>query len=347
MSKKKKPKKTSYERVHYEIDPHNRLVISQTDKKTKLPRFRQVLTGRFKTDKNNSLGYLIKAPVPRELGIPHQVRLRGQWALTKDHNLQFTLNKWGRQTLGDKLTLQGTILDVHKNSLLFAVTTRTKKDTQSIYILKLQGMWQADKNNRLIFRIKRGKGRYDNLIFTGAWEINKHHQIIYRYQKQELLTKQKRIHTLTFKGYWDIKDKTRISYVLDRTTDSSFTFKTSLGIFKADYIKYEVGIGVFGKQKPVKRTVTLFGKWKIKKGIGLTFEVEYENKKLHAIVFGAKAKLTSKDRISFRLRNELNKDIGGELKLSHKILKGDGQAFLRFLKSKEETAILIGAGFRW
>jgi hypothetical protein len=308
MSKKKKPKKTSYERVHYEIDPHNRLVISQTDKKTKLPRFRQVLTGRFKTDKNNSLGYLIKAPVPRELGIPHQVRLRGQWALTKDHNLQFTLNKWGRQTLGDKLTLQGTILDVHKNSLLFAVTTRTKKDTQSIYILKLQGMWQADKNNRLIFRIKRGKGRYDNLIFTGAWEINKHHQIIYRYQKQELLTKQKRIHTLTFKGYWDIKDKTRISYVLDRTTDSSFTFKTSLGIFKADYIKYEVGIGVFGKQKPVKRTVTLFGKWKIKKGIGLTFEVEYENKKLHAIVFGAKAKLTSKDRISFRLRNELNKE---------------------------------------
>ena len=343
----KKKTKTSYEKVRYEVDPHNRLVISDTGKKTKLPRFRQVLTGRFKTDKNNSLTYLIKAPVPRGYGIPHQVRLRGQWALTEDHNLRFTLNKWGRQTLGDKLTLQGTILDVHKNSLLFAVTTRTKEDTQSIYILKLQGVWQADKNNRLMFRIKRGKGQYDNLVFTGAWEINKHHQIIYRYEKGELITKQKRIHTLIFKGYWDIKDKTRISYVINRATDSSFDFKTSVGIFKADYIKYEVGIGVAGKTEPIKRTVTLFGKWKIKKGVGLIFEIEYENKKIHAIIFGAKAKLTAKDRISFRLRNELNKDLKGELELSHKILKGNGESFLRFLKSKRETAVLVGAGFRW
>jgi len=335
------------ERVRYEVDPYNRLVIADTGKKTKLPKFRQVLTGRFKTDKNNSLIYLIKAPVPRKLGIPHQVRLRGRWSLTEDHNLRFTLNKWGRQTLGDKLTLQGTILDVYKNSLLFAITTRTKEDTQSIYILKLQGVWQADKNNRLMFRIKRGKAHYDTLIFTGAWEINKHHQIIYRYQKQELITKQKRIHILTFKGYWDIKDKTRISYVIDRATDSSFDFKTSVGIFKPDYIKYEVGIGVAGKTEPIKRTVTLFGKWKIKKGVGLIFEIEYENKKIHAIVFGAKAKLTSKDRISFKLRNELNKDLKGELELSHKILKGDGESFLRFLKSKRETAVLVGAGFRW
>ena len=146
---KKKTKKTNYERVRYEVDPYNRLVISETDRKTKLPKFRQVLTGRFKTDKNNSLSYLIKAPVPRKLSIPHQVRLKGQWALTEDYNLCFTLNKWGRQTLGDKLTLQGTILDVHKNSLLFAITTRTKEDTQSIYILKLQGVWQADKTTGL------------------------------------------------------------------------------------------------------------------------------------------------------------------------------------------------------
>ena len=75
----KKKTKTSYERVKYEVDPYNRLVISDTGKKTKFPKFRQVLTGHFKTDKNNSLSYLIKAPVPRGYGIPHQVRLRGQW----------------------------------------------------------------------------------------------------------------------------------------------------------------------------------------------------------------------------------------------------------------------------
>lgn len=73
-----------------------------------------------------------------------------------------------------------------------------------------------------------------------------------------------------------------------------------------------------------------------------------ENKKIQAIVFGAEAELTAKDKISFKLRNEHSKEIGGgEVELSRKILKGDGQAFLRFLKSKPESAILIGVGFRW
>jgi hypothetical protein len=340
-------KKASYERVRYEVDPHNRLIIAETGRKTDVHRFRQVLTGRFKTDKNNSLSYHVKAPTPKGAHIPHQVKLDGKWSLTDDHNLQLTLNKWERQTLGDKLTLQGRILDVRKNSLLFSVTTKTKENVQTTYILNLAGAWQADKNNRLTFRVKRGRGQHDILTFKGAWEINKQHQIIYKYKKSLLIRKQERVHTLIFKGYWDIKDKARISYVIDRATDSAFAFKTAVGIFKADYIKYEVGIGVAGKTEPVKRRVTLFGKWKIKKGIGLTFEIEYENKKIHAIVFGANAKLTPKDKISFKLRNECNKEIGGELELSHKILKGDGEAFLRFLKSKRETAVLVGAGFRW
>lgn len=53
------------------------------------------------------------------------------------------------------------------------------------------------------------------------------------------------------------------------------------------------------------------------------------------------------DKISFKLRNERNREIGGELKLTRKTLKGDGEAFLRFLKSKRETAVIVSAGFRW
>lgn len=344
---KEKTEKTGYKKVHFEVDPYNRLVIAGIDKKTGVQRFRQVLTGRFKTDKNNSLSYLVKVPTPESGQIPHQIKLKGSWSLTSDHKLQFTLNKWVRQTSGDKLTLEATILDVDKNSLLFAVTTKTGENVQSTYNLKLSGRWQADKNNRLTFRVQREKGREDILTFQGAWEIDKHHQIIYRYEKEKLTTKQKRIHTLTFKGYWDIKDKTRLYYVLDKRSNSVFAFKTSLGIFKDKYIKYKVGIGVSGKVKPIKRTIILFGTWKIKKGIGLTFEMEYGNKKIHSIAFGANAKLRSKDRISFKLRNERNKDIGGKLELSHKILKGDGQAFLKFLKSKPETAVIVGTGFRW
>jgi len=341
MAKRKK------ERVRFEIDPHNRLIVAVTGAKSKVSRFRHIITGYFKTDKNNSLSYHVKAPTPQGAHIPHQVKLQGNWSLTDDHNLQLTLDKWGRQTLGDKLTLQGRILDIRKNSLLFSVTTKTKENVQSTYILKLAGAWQADKQNRLTFRIKRGQGRDEFLTFKGGWELNKHHQIIYWYEKTQLIRKQKRIHTLTFKGYWGIKDKTRLYYVIDKRSNSVFAFKTGVGIFKGKYIKYKVAIGVLDKGKPRTRTITLYGTWKIKKGIGLTFEIEYENKKIHAIVFGANVKLTPKNKISFKLKNERNKEIGGELELTHEILKGDGESFLRFLKSKDETTVIVGAGFRW
>jgi len=335
------------EKVRYEIDPHNRLVIKKTGKKAKLPRFRQILDGRFKVAKDNTLTYHIKAPVPEDIKAPYQVKLRGKWSLTKNHDLRLTLDKWRRQTFGDQLTLQGDIIDVNKNSLLFALTTRTKEGVQSTYILKLQGSWQADRNNRLTFRVKKRQDKYDILTFDGIWKIGKNYQIIYQYEKAQLARKLKKLNTLIFKGHWDIKDKARISYVIDRDNDSVFDFKTSLGIFKEKYIKYEVGIGLSHKPKPIKRTITLFGTWKIKKTVGLVFEVEYENRKIHTIAFGAKAKLTSKDNILFKLRNNLNRDIGAELELTHKILKGDGQAFLRLLKSKRESAVLVGAGRRW
>ncbi|MBU1044944.1 MAG: hypothetical protein KJ915_11165 [Candidatus Omnitrophica bacterium] len=332
-------------KVSYEIDPFNRLIINDSNKQSSLSRFRQVLDGRFKIDEDNTLTYLIKAPTPQGTEIPHQVKLEGNWSLDKEHNLCISLNKLGRETLGDKLTLKGEIIDTSKNSLAFSLTTRTKENMQSIYILQLKGAWQADKNNRLTFRIQKEEGSCDFLTFKGAWEINKQHQIIYKYEKSQLITKKKAIHTLTFKGFWNIKDKGKLSYELDLLSGSVFCFKTSAAIFKEKYIKYELGIGLAKNQEA--RTITLCGKWKIQKDIGLVFEVEYENGNVRAITFGAEAKLTDKDSISFELKNDQNKNISAQLQLSRKILKGDGLSFLRFLKSKDESAVYVGAGLFW
>ena len=89
-----KKRKTSYERVRFEVDPHNRLIIAETGKKTDVHRFRHILTGRFKIDKNNSLSYHVKAPTPEGAQIPHQVKLNGKWSLTDDHKLELTLNTY-------------------------------------------------------------------------------------------------------------------------------------------------------------------------------------------------------------------------------------------------------------
>ena len=334
-------------KVRYEVDPHNRLIIDETGRKTLLPRFRKVLDGKFKVNKNNTLSYHVKAALPSGDKVPHQVKLRGKWSLTRGHDLRLTLDKWGRQTFGDQITLRGEIIGVNKNSLLFAVTTRTKEDIRSTYILNFRGSWQTDKNNRLTFTVKRERNRHDILTFNGAWEIDRNHRVIYRYETARLIRKSKKIRTLTFKGHWDIKGRGRISYVIDRNTNSVFNFKTGFGIFKDKYIKYEVGIGISRRPKPLKRTVTLFGKWKIKRNIGLVFEVKYEKGKISAIVFEALAKPGGKNTVLFRLRNDINKDIAASLKISRKILKGEGEIFIRGRKSKRESAVYAGAGRRW
>lgn len=335
------------QKLRYELDPHNRLVL-KSGKKSDLEKFRKVLDGRFKTDENNELSYRVKTPLSKDENIPHQLKLKGEWSLTDNHDLRLTLDKQGRETFGDKVTLQGEILDVNKNSLSFAVTTKTKGNTQSTYILNLGGSWKADKNNRLSFHVKKESGKYDILTFKGAWEISKNHRIIYEYEKAELIRKKRKTHTLIFKGYWDIKDKVRISYILSKDAGSIFNFEASAGILREDYIRYEVGIGSAAGEPPVKRTVRLFGKWKLKKGAGLIFEVEYEDKKTHAIIFGAEAKMTDEDTVIFKLKNDIeNKDMGMSVELSHKILKGEGVAFIRLLRSKRESAVYSGAARRW
>lgn len=335
-------------KIRYEIDPHNRLVLDESGRKGELSGFRQVLDGSFKTDKFNELSYLVKAPLSASENIPHQIRLKGEWSLTENHDLRLTLDKSGRDTFGDQITLQGEILDVNKNSLLFAITTTTKENTRSTYVLELGGSWKADEFNRLSFHVKREKGAYDILTFNAAWQINKNHEISYQYEKASLLVKKRKAHALTFKGYWDIKDALRISYLLSGDTDSEFIFKTSAGIFKDDSIQYELGIGVTGSPVSAKRAITLFGKWSLKKDVGFVFEIEYGNKKTRAIVFGADVRLTGRDTVSVRLKTCAEfKDMGASLELSRKILKGGGEAFLKILKEGRELAVYSGAAWKW
>lgn len=306
------------------------------------------MDGRFSLDRSGNLVYQVKAPVAEGRNIPHQVRLKGDWFLAGGHRLGFALNKWGRQTLGDQLILEGEIIDASENSLLFALTATTKRGECTTYVLKLDGVWRADSRNRLSFHVKRESGRYDILTFNGAWETDKRNKIVYRYETADLATKKRRVHTIVFDGHWAIKDRYRISYLLGAGTDSSFEFRAGAGIFKDSYIKYELGVGVTGYARPVGRAIMLYGRWFLKEDVGVVFELKYADKKTREIVFGADFKLTGRDTVSLRLKSSRDdKDIGATLELSRKAFKGDGEIFLRALVSGREKALFAGAAWRW
>jgi len=333
------------EKFRYETDPHNRLFIQKTGSDPHLKRFRRVLDGRFKIGPGNFLIYHVKSPVKgitQDRKAPHQVKLKGRWSLTKDHDLRLTLDKWRRQLPKDTLTLQGEIIGVDSSSFLFAFTTKTGEGALSTQVLKLEGRWQADKKNRLTFRVKKEGGNYDVLTFDGIWEIDKNHRIVYQYVKRKGSAKKR----LTFKGFWDIKERCRLRYQLDLKGRFFFDFRTGACLIDKDTIKYEVGIGISDKMRPVKRVVTLFGRWKIGKGANLLFEIDYEKGRARAVSFGAEARLIGKDKLEFKLKNSFGEDLGMEFTLSRRLIEG-GEAFLKLLKTKRESAAYAGAGLRW
>jgi len=335
-------------KLRFETDPHNRLVVSKTGRKSELTGFRQVLDGEFKVGKHNTLSYHVKMPLDEEALFGRQIKLRGKWGLNANHDLLFTLDSWQRQVLGDELTLRCQLIDAQANSLIASVSTRSYNGNTSIYMLNLEGSWQADEQNRLTFHLKSASADPDILTFEGAWEVGKNYELLYSYQKEGLQSGRRITHTLAFKGHWDIPDKARLAYVLSASTGSQFEFKTSVGVFKDKYIKYEVGIGASrGRQTAFKRTIALFGSWKMTPSSGLVFEVEQNGRVVNSIALAAQVKLSDKDTIIFTLKDNLNRTLGAKLEVSRDIVQGDGQAFLRLLTSKGEQGVFIGMGRRW
>jgi len=329
------------EKIRYEVDPHNRLVSEKTGKESEVPGFRTVLDGEFEIDENNQVTYHVKKSQGSDT--PQQVKLRGKWALNDEHNLVLTLDKWGNQIAGNKLTVESEIIDAKGDEIAFSVTSKDSENNTHIYIVKFGGRWQADEHNRLMFNVEKEAGATDKITLRGAWEVNKQNELIYTYEKSAPGRKEKITKTITLKGYWDIAGKHRILYVFNKEIGSEFDFKVSVGKPAARGLEYELGVGA----APSQKTITLFGEWKVNKNLGLLFEMPYAEGKIQSIVFGGWGKLNKDYRLDLRLQNKAGEDLGIDVKLSRRILEGQGEAFIRALRSQREVSIVAGVGFRW
>lgn len=328
------------EKIRYEVDPFNRLIYAKTGRESCVLQFRTVLDGEFKVDKRNQLSYRVKKP---SLAPTQQLKLSGNWSLDKEHNLIFVLDKENNQKQGEKLTLEGEIIDTKADALVFSLATKDSKDQTQLYLLKLAGRWQADKHNRLSFLVSQAKYPADELKLSGSWEINRQNQFIYTYTKTSLKTKDKLNRTLFFKGFWDITAKNRLSYVLSKEINSGFDFRVSLGKPLKRGLEYEIGVGA----SPLKKKFLLFGSWKISPRLGLLFEMPAEEGRIQRLIFGATCKLDKGYNLEFKLKNSRNEDLGMQVKLSRTILKGLGETYLGALKEGREISLVAGLGFQW
>ncbi len=332
-------------KIRYEVDPHNRLVLKRTGKESRIGRYRTVLDGRFRIGSKNLLIYHGK--IPAHTKKLQQIKLKGKWSLNKSHDLVLTLNKWGNQIAKNKLIIKAALINAGRNQLVFAVTTREISRKRSIYLLKLSGKYKVDKNNRFSFDVGKDK-KADSLLFQGSWKL-KNNSILYSYKKYLSSKTKKDKQNLVFSGYWDIKNKYRLSYIMDKTSGSDFDFRTSAAVpikqKGKSGLKYELGTGIL-KNKRRGKTIVIFGKWKIKKDIGLVFEIRYGNNTVNLIIFGATIRINKDYSLTMDLKSKDNKDLGIRLQLSRRFFK-QHKAFLRLILDCQEKAIELGGGLRW
>ncbi len=220
------------ERISYEVDPYNRLVVRRSARDSAGARYRHKVEGTFVLGRKNTLIY--QARKSSGWPSPQQLRFSGNWRLDNDHNLVFVLDKWNNQVRGDRLVIKGGVIDAEERSLVFQVSTRDSDGSTHFYILTLSGSWQADPHNRLTFSAEREKGKTDLLTFEGAWEVDRANRLVYRYARRSLRRKEERFQAIEFRGRWQITGAHTISYCLSKEARAGSKFDFKVGAARAE-----------------------------------------------------------------------------------------------------------------
>jgi len=279
-----------------------------------------------------------------------EVTLDGEWQLDKENDLNFVIRKTKTQAGGEKLTLRTKLIKAGSNALAFSLDTQGKSGTHQAQWLELKGKWQADKYNRLQFLIKEQVIKNRPLTFQGLWEVRQN-TLVYTYKKSLSGVKLKQSHDLYFKGYWQINQKNRLTYILDSENLSQFDFRAYLEtpnlIGKRGQIKYRLGIGAKGDKLFKVQIISLYGVWKLNRKAGLSLVVDYAGAGTKAIDFGAFVWINEKTKVTLGLVSKQGKDTGISLTLNKSFFKTKAEWFLRAASQASRPGFEWGINLPW
>lgn len=295
------------------------------------------LSGTFRTDSKNRLIYSLQPASPAK--DPSQVALEGAWRLKSDQELQFVF-KSTRKSGFETLVFKGALAAAGANQLSFAFA-EDKSQT-----LTLSGRWMADSRNRLAFAVEKANGAEDRLTLRGAWEIGPHHEL--RYQTVSGRGKQKESF-LVFEGAWQVSSSNQLVYKLSGSSESVFAFQASLVrslVMAGDgELAYDVGIGL-SSTKTRKQRISLFGSWKLNRGLSVSFEVPYANGRVESLRFEGVASVSPQDRIAVALSTSRREKLGLTVVFTKDLFR-DTQLFLRLKRDAGESSVVGGLRVRF
>ena len=164
-----------------------------------------------------------------------------------------------------------------------------------------------------------------------------------------LKKKRKLTHELAFDGHWDLSEKNRLVYFLGGSSESAFRFRgafqTKSVFAKKGELRYQLGCEINGKRQ--FHELIFFGKWKVSRDLGLSFEMEAGRDKKRFLNFGAEYSFNGGKQIAATLKSYAGESLGLEVIFTNEVFGRDGQTFLRLQKSIEESRIEGGVSVRF
>lgn len=328
----------------YKVNSSNSLVLKDKEQSC-------ILNGNFSTNKNNKLIYLLNEPVAwrRKYSLPGRLKFEGHWRLNRNYDLVLDITETKKAGIRDELVLRGNIIAVEAKGLVFEIKSKDVNGNTRFGILKLNGFWQADEYNRLCFLATKKNGSPDEIAFTASWQLNKNQQITYSYEKTDLSTKERRIHNLTFEGFWQINEANRLKYILSGSSKSAFDFRAQIespNLYPQEgKIKYRLGIGYGRHNTKDGNIITLYGDWKFSRKGTLGFEMDYGRLGLHSIEFNLEHRLSDRDAITLGLSNSRDDPLGIAITFTRRLFQSLNQEVYLKLKGKAKEAS-AEVGFR-
>lgn len=329
-------------KLRYAVDDLNRQLIRKDDKP-------YALEGEFKIERNNLIFEPHrKSPLTKELDLPKRIKFQGNWQLSENRDLKLTLVDNDYQHREDELEIRGRIIACEADVIVFETKFKKTPTEDKITLLRLGGRWQANEFNELNFLVSKDREE-DILRFVGGWKINQNQEIVYTYEKQDLITKTRFEELITFKGCWQINARDRITYALDFKNKSFFEFKVKL--LRPDLrgderqIKYSIGIGV--KDLREEKVISLFGKWKVQPKKTISFELDYGEKGMRALTFGASVFLDKNNEFVFELKDRRGKNLGFSVAFNRSFLEEKAGLFIRLSKLENDSRLEAGIRILW
>ncbi len=263
---------------------------------------------------------------------------KGRWELTPDHELRYR-----SKDRDEEMKFRGSLIAAKPEALVVSFTEERSDQKMVTRLIELSGTWRTNSKNQLLFEVDKGSGRKDTLTFKAGWQMGEDHQLVYSYEETDLKTKQKIVRQLAFQGRWDLTEKSGLTYSLGADTESAFKFRgafqTKSILAKKGEIRYQAGIEVNGRRKI--REILFFGKWKVSRDLGLSFEIENKKSQKNTLNFGGTYSLGPSKQISVGLRTQKGDPLGLEL-IFTRDFSSDAQTFLRMQKTLEGSRFEAG-----